>query len=255
MQPIFVDWTAALVGGLVGTLAMTVFWYACRAAGWMKLDWGQLLGTFFLPAGQRAMAVGLTWHFLTGLVFGLVYAWILVASGITPSWGPGFVLGVLHAAVALAMLYPLTRVHPALPDRRMSAVWSGRDLLFYAIGFPIFGAFFGTTYHTYESWASAPSMDPFRFWMTAFAILAIAVVIGLATYRLIPRWREEESPVFLAAHPDYDERRQAVEAAFREGRMSRVDYEEALASIALDERDDREAHSGPPEDDTGRFRR
>lgn len=243
MQPIFVDWSAALVGGLVGTLAMTAFWYACRAAGWMKLDWGQLLGTFFFPPGHRALAVGLTWHFLTGLVFGLVYAWVLVASGITPDWASGFVLGVLHAAVALAMLYPFTRMHPDLQHRPMTAVWSGRDLLLYAIGFPIFGAFFGTTYHAYERWVSASSMDPARFWFTAFAVLAIALVVGLSTYRLIPRWREEQAPVFLAAHPNYEERRQAVEAAFREGRMTRVDYEEALASIAEEERDDREAHT------------
>jgi hypothetical protein len=243
MQPLFVNWSAAVLGGLVGTLAMTAFWYACRAAGWMKLDWGQLLGTFFLPPGRLALAVGLTWHFLTGLVFGAVYAWILVASGVAPTWGPAMALGVLHAAVALAMLYPLTRMHPALPERRMTALWSGRDLALYAIGFPIFGAFFGTTYHTYDAWTSASNMEPTTFWTSAFAIVAIAIVIGLASYRLIPRWREEQSPVFLAAHPNFDERRQAVEAAFREGRMTRVDYEEALTAIDLDERDDREAHT------------
>jgi hypothetical protein len=144
--------------------------------------------------------------------------------------------------VALALLYPLTRVHPALPEHRMTALWSGRDLALYAVGYPIFGAFFGTTYQNYARWASSTAMDPVRFWMTAFAVIAIALVVGLATYQLIPRWREEQSPVFIAAHPDYQARREAVEAAYREGRMTRVDYEEAMASLALEEQDDVEAH-------------
>ena len=60
MEPAFVDWYASLVGGLVGTIAMVTAWYAMRAAGWMKLDPGQLFGSYLLPPGRRALAVGLT---------------------------------------------------------------------------------------------------------------------------------------------------------------------------------------------------
>jgi hypothetical protein len=121
MEPLFVDWYASLVGGLVGTIAMTAFWYAARAAGWLKLDFGQLLGTFFYPPGRRALAAGLSWHMLTGLAFGAIYGWVLVSAGIAPNWLSGLALGVIHALVAVALLYPLARVHPALPDRRVSA--------------------------------------------------------------------------------------------------------------------------------------
>ena len=124
---------------------------------------------------------------------------MLVAAGITPTWLSGLALGVVHGLVALALLYPIARTHPHLDDRGAQLAWSMRDRLLFALGYPIFGAFFGTTYRTYETWVSAMGMEPFRFWMTAFTLIAIMVVVGLATYRLIPRWREEQAPVFRSA--------------------------------------------------------
>lgn len=236
MEPQIVDWGAAWVGGLVGTTAMTVFWYAMRAAGWMQLDIGLLLGTFFYPAGKRALAAGLSWHVMMGLLFGPIYALILGASGMPITWFSGLVLGLIHAGVSIALLYPLVGMHPVVAERRVARLWTRRDIALYALGFVVFGAFFGTTVNRYPGWVSATGTEPFRFWLTAFGVLAIALVIGLATYRLIPRWREEQSPTFQAAMPDREERRQALLQAHESGRISEADLEAGLAELEDEER-------------------
>lgn len=236
MEPVIVDWGAAWVGGLVGTIAMTVFWYAMRTGGWMKLDLGQVLGTYFYPPGRRALAAGLSWHFMMGLLFGPVYALILASSGTSVNWLSGLVLGLLHAGVSVALLFPLVGMHPILAERSVPQLWTRADVALYALGFPIFGAFFGTTVNQYAGWVSATGTEPVRFWLTAFGVLAIALVIGLATYRLIPRWRAEQSPTFQAAMPDREERRQALLQAHESGRITEADLEAGLAELEEEDR-------------------
>jgi hypothetical protein len=79
-------------------------------------------------------------------------------------------------------------------------------------------------------------MEPFRFWMTAFAVIAAMLVIGLATYRLIPRWREEQAPVFRSALPDREERRQALLRAHESGGLSRDELAAGLAELEDEDR-------------------
>jgi hypothetical protein len=232
---------AAVLGGLVGTLAMTVFWYAARSAGWMTLDWGQLLGTFFYPPGKRALATGLTWHFATGLIFGLVYAFALSFVGIAPGVMSGLMLGVIHAFVALGMLFFLPRVHPALPDDRATHLWDRRDLALYAAGFPLFGAVFGGTYAYYDTWVSSSGTDPARFWLAAFGTIAIAVVIGIATYQLVPREREETGPIFASASLSVAEQRAAVTSLYEQGDLTEEEYRTEME--ALDEEEKTEGGS------------
>lgn len=240
MESVYFYFGAALLGGLVGTLAMTAFWYAARAAGWMSLDWGELLGTFFYPPGRRALAVGLVWHFATGLLFGVVYAFVLSSAGIAPTIGSGLALGVIHALVALGMLYFLPRVHPALPDDRATAIWSRRDLLLYAIGFPLFGGVFGGTYAFYDTWVSASGTDPARFWLTVYAVIAIALIVGISTYRLVPRERIEQSPVFASAQLSIEEQRAAVEHLYQQGDLTEDEYRQEIEAIEAEARSDRE---------------
>lgn len=225
------NWGSALLAGLVGTIAMTVFWYAARAAGWMKLDWGQLLGTFFLPPGHRALAVGLVWHFLTGLLFGVIYAYLITEAGVVPGIWNSIALGAIHGLVALAMLYFMPRVHPILPHRRATAIWSARDLALYTLGFPLFGAFFGGTYRFYDTWVSAYGMEPARFWLTAYGTLAVMLIIGLATYVLISREREEESPIFAMASLSREEQRQALTRLYERGDLTEDEYKSEMADL------------------------
>lgn len=227
---------AALLGGLVGTLAMTVFWYAARAMGWMSLDWGELLGTYFYPPGRRAMAVGLIWHFMTGLLFGVVYAFALATVGIPVTVLTGLVLGIIHSFVALGMLYFLPRIHPALAPVPATEIWNERDLALFALGFPIFGAVFGGTYAAYDQWASAPIADPARFWLTAFTVLAIALVIGIATYRLVPQQQIETGPIFSMASLSLEEQRAAVTHLYEQGDLSEEEYRQEIEAIDAEAR-------------------
>ena len=225
------SWGTALLAGLVGTLAMTVFWYAARAAGWMKLDWGQLLGTYFMPPGKRALALGLVWHFLTGLLFGVVYTYLFTQARITPGVWSGLALGAIHGLVALAMLYYMPRTHPILPDRPATSVWSARDLALYGLGFPVFGAVFGGTYRFYDTWVSAYGMEPSRFWLTAFGTVAVMLVVGLSAYVLISREREEESPIFAMATLSPEEQRQALTRLYERGHLTEDEYMSELEDL------------------------
>lgn len=233
MDAMALNWNAALLGGLVGTMAMTAFWYAARAVGWMRLDWAELLGTFFYPPGRRAVAVGLAWHLMTGLLLGVVYAFVLLQAGIAPDAGAGLVLGVIHAAVAVSMLHPIARVHPLMGARTARRAWSLRDRGLYALGYPVFGAAFGAAYLGHERWVTASGMDPARFWLAALGALAVMGLVGLATRRWLPG--APAGPVFASATPTPDERREALVAAYEAGRLSREELEAALAEWERDE--------------------
>ncbi|HEY9722062.1 MAG TPA: hypothetical protein V6D47_08610 [Oscillatoriaceae cyanobacterium] len=230
MFALYFAWGPALLGGLVGALAMTGFWYFCRRVGWMTLDWGQFLGTFFSPPGERALAIGLVWHFVMGLFFGVVYADILASLGTLPGPLPSLGLGVLHAVAALLLLAPATRLNPMLREGPTEA-YTGRDLFLYALGFPIFGVCFGATYVYYGGWLTAWGMDPARFWFAAATIVAIALIIGLASSRLIPADAERDTLVFGAAMPDRAEQRERVRRMFEEGLLTPAEYEAELERL------------------------
>lgn len=223
MFALYFAWGPALLGGLAGALAMTAFWYFCRRVGWMSLDWGQFLGTFFYPPGERALAVGLVWHFLMGLFFGVIYADVLASAGVLPGplWGLG--LGVVHACVALLLLAPAARLNPTLREAATRA-YTGRDLFFYGLGFPVFGVFFGATYRYYGGWLSAWGMDPLRFWFAAFTILAVALIIGLASFRFIPARPEHNTIVFGAAMPDRREQLERARRMYEDGLLTPAEY-------------------------------
>ncbi|MFN3431600.1 MAG: hypothetical protein ACK46X_16805 [Candidatus Sericytochromatia bacterium] len=233
MDSWLVDLNAAVLGGLVGTIAMTAFWYAARAPGWMRLDWAELLGTFFYPPGRRAVAVGLVWHLLTGLLLGVVYAFVLLQAGIAPDAGSGLALGVIHAAVAVSMLRPIARVHPLMGHQPAGRAWPMRDRGCYALGYPVFGAAFGAAYFGHERWVTATGMDPARFWLSALGALATMGMVWLVTRR--QRAGFGAGPVFASAAPEPHEGREALVAAYEAGRLSREELETALAEWERDE--------------------
>ena len=113
----------ALAGGLVGTIVLTSGMRLAQELGWTRMDIPLLLGTAFSTHRSRAQVIGYALHFLNGLLFSLVYAFVFDAVGEASLWFGGL-LGLVHALFAggpfANVLLPA--IHP-----RMGTPWSDAE--------------------------------------------------------------------------------------------------------------------------------
>ena len=83
------NWTRLIVGGLVGTAAMTLVMRMGQAMGLPPMDIGAMLGSKL----GGSVVLGWVAHFVNGTVLAIIYAALFV----TRLPGPGFVRGALYA--------------------------------------------------------------------------------------------------------------------------------------------------------------
>ncbi len=105
----------ALAGGFVGTLVLTSSMRAASELRVSRMDIPFLLGTAFTADRRKAKALGYLLHFLSGLVFALLYFAVFAAIG-RSGWWLGAVFGVAHAVFAGGALVNvlLPTVHPRM---------------------------------------------------------------------------------------------------------------------------------------------
>ncbi|MBI4298939.1 MAG: hypothetical protein HY666_04175 [Chloroflexi bacterium] len=104
----------ALVGGVIGTIAMTAVMYMGSAMG-MKMDMPMTLGTMFFPRGATAWIVGAMMHLMMGVVFFIIYAALIDTFGIQSAiagWAALF--GVVHALIAGTAFGMMPILHPRM---------------------------------------------------------------------------------------------------------------------------------------------
>lgn len=104
----------AILGGLVGTVSMTVVMYMGAMMG-MKMDMPMTLGTMLFPKGPAAWVVGLMMHLMMGVVFFIIYAALFTALNIESGiigWSALF--GAIHALMAGAAFGMMPSVHPRM---------------------------------------------------------------------------------------------------------------------------------------------
>lgn len=94
---------AAIVAGLVGTLIISMLMAMAPRMGMPKMAIWDLLGSMFNKDGNPAL--GWVLHFMMGVVFALIYAW-LWSSGIgSATISGGLIFGAVHwLVVGLAMV-------------------------------------------------------------------------------------------------------------------------------------------------------
>ncbi len=108
----------AVLGGLVGAIAMLMVIYGGRAVGMTSMDLLRTLGTMVVPKGATKVvyAVGATMHLMMGAVFGLVHAGLLHLvdpSSEGAALGLGALFGGFHGVVVTVMMpVMLTMAHP-----------------------------------------------------------------------------------------------------------------------------------------------
>jgi hypothetical protein len=112
------DWAGWAVFGLLATAVLTGVMISAQLAGLSRLDLPLILGTVVTPDPDRARAAGSVIHLVLGQGFALGYAATFALLD-QATWWLGGLLGLLHGAVALAVLVPmLVGVHPRMATER-----------------------------------------------------------------------------------------------------------------------------------------
>jgi hypothetical protein len=120
----------ALVGGLAGTLVLTMTLAAARHLRLTRMDIPFLLGTAWTDDRSRARVVGYALHFAAGLVFSLVYYAASLALG-RAGWALGMLFGLVHALFSGTTLVNvlLPAIHPRMGTSMSAANSSPLPLL------------------------------------------------------------------------------------------------------------------------------
>lgn len=147
------DWGRAILAGGVATTAMTILMCMGKAMG-MPMDMPRMLGSMGVdPEGGAVVVIGLIIHFMMGVVFAIVYAFLFDAFGIDPSWLRGALFGAVHgvaAGMAMGMM-PVMRPRMGAGKALPAPGFFGRNLgAMVPVGFIalhiIFGAVVGGIY-------------------------------------------------------------------------------------------------------------
>ena len=113
----------AVAGGLIGTTVLTTSLRVAQEVGWTRMDIPFLLGTAFTGNRSRAVVIGYAFHFMNGLIFALMYAfvfWAVGRAGILLGAALGFVHALFAGGALVNLLLP--SVHP-----RMGTPWSDAE--------------------------------------------------------------------------------------------------------------------------------
>ena len=84
----------AIVAGLVGTVVMTMVMVMAPKMGMPKMDIVGLLGSMFKKEGVRP--IGMAIHFMMGIVFAVIYAFVWSKGIGRASVGYGALFGTIH---------------------------------------------------------------------------------------------------------------------------------------------------------------
>lgn len=127
------DIANAIWAGLLGTAVMTALMYVAPYMGMPRMDMLGMLGKMFTGNASIAYPLGAVMHFAMGALFAVVYAWLWSLGLGAPVWTSGIVFGLVHGAVAAAVMPVMIRVHPRPPDMQMGPVMIAGLLMGHAV--------------------------------------------------------------------------------------------------------------------------
>jgi hypothetical protein len=103
-----------LGAGFAATVVLTTLMAISKPLGISRMDIPFLLGTMFTSNRNKAPLVGLASHFIVGLTFAFLYAFIFKLLHLS-HWWFGIILGLIHASFVLsAGLQVLSAFHPRM---------------------------------------------------------------------------------------------------------------------------------------------
>jgi len=142
----------AVVGGLIGGLALSAFGAVARATG-IPVQLELLLGTIIVPtAGATAVVVGFAAHLAVSIAIALLYAAGFERWARRGGWTVGLAFSLVHTAISGAVIGLVPYVHPRVPGMlpapgpylaHLGAVAIGCSVLMHAVYGIIVGAVYG----------------------------------------------------------------------------------------------------------------
>jgi hypothetical protein len=113
---------APLIGGIVGTAAMTALLLFPRWLGIGKIDVIPAVGALITGKEEHAFSIGYIVHFASGIIFAYVYWGVLLLMKMPIVWWAFGVAGFLHGIVVMLLVcitimehHPIARYHERGP--------------------------------------------------------------------------------------------------------------------------------------------
>lgn len=107
-----------LIGGIVGTAAMTAFLLLPRWLGMGKVDVVPAVGALITGRTENTFVPGLIAHFLSGIVFAYIYWGMLLLMKLPVVWWAFAMAGVIHGIIVMLLVcivvmehHPVARYH------------------------------------------------------------------------------------------------------------------------------------------------
>lgn len=98
------SWLSILLGGVSGTVVMTIFLLLPRWMGWGKIDVIRAVGALMTRRREKVFLSGLVLHLSMGVLFAFLYAGFLFLSHIPFNALSGLFLGCLHGSVVMLLV-------------------------------------------------------------------------------------------------------------------------------------------------------
>lgn len=111
---------AAVVAGLVATLAMTAVMSMAPAMGLPRMEIPKMLGSMFVRGEGTANGLGLMLHLMMGVIFAVIYAIGFTALNAAPTWYIGVLFGSMHWLVAMLAMGMMGSIHPRIREGVMA---------------------------------------------------------------------------------------------------------------------------------------
>jgi hypothetical protein len=111
------NYTRAVLGGIVGGAVMSLLMAAGRAMG-MQANLEMMLGTMFGAApGPGTWMLGFAMHLVISALIAVVYGWGFEYLTHRSGWSVGFGFAVVHAVIAGVVMGMIPAIHPLIPEQ------------------------------------------------------------------------------------------------------------------------------------------
>jgi hypothetical protein len=137
----------ALLAGIIGAGGMNLFMFIVRRAGIAQADMVRAVGSIFTRSLKSAFSLGLTLHFLLGIIFAVFYFMafsFLGLSGLPESLIGGLVLGFIQGfVVSIILVVTIAEHHPMRAFRKSGMSVVVEDIIGHVIYGLLVGMVFG----------------------------------------------------------------------------------------------------------------
>jgi hypothetical protein len=147
-----IDVTGVIIAGVAGATVFSMFAGFARTMGMTKMSIEKILGGMF-GKGTGAAVAGWIMHYMSSIIFAVIYVLIFNFLVTTNGWFHGAVIGLVHGIMFGAIILPMMGImHPAIKSGDIEApgffgVNAGsKTPIVIIVGQIIFGAILGGTY-------------------------------------------------------------------------------------------------------------